>query len=56
MLFQFLGKPIPAVPFPRVNDKEEFGKYLKAAILKAAAMWACVIAATVAIAVALVMM
>lgn len=46
---QFLDKPIPDVPFPQVNDKEEFGKFMQGQLMRAISIWAGVIVTTGAV-------
>jgi hypothetical protein len=42
---QFLDKPIPSVPFPRVNDKNQFGEFMATQIKIGLTRWAGVVAA-----------
>ncbi|KAH9900160.1 hypothetical protein F4778DRAFT_159581 [Xylariomycetidae sp. FL2044] len=47
-LCEFLGKPVPDEPFPRVNDREARDRFMRRVLLQAGVAWAGVLSAAVA--------
>lgn len=53
-LCKFLGKPVPATPFPNINDKDHFAKDLRNTKAKILAIYAVIYSGLIGVAVGLV--